>query len=89
MLVDRPQPEAKSRPRISEYSPEAERLDMVIDRIAELGQIILAVNGAKPKQIQPMPRPGTAMEKARRRRREAKHKMLVSRVLRHRPVPPG
>lgn len=72
--------------RMSEYSADVELLSAISDRIAELIQVTVAVNGAKPQKIQYSPRPITAGERVRRRRRESKHRTLVSRMLPHKPL---
>lgn len=59
-------------PPLSEWSPEVEVLAVVADRLAEVANTIIGVNGGKPSRVQPMPRPVTAIDRARARlRREA------------------
>jgi hypothetical protein len=81
MLARPEQPAVKSLRRMSEFSAEVEVLSVIADRIAEQTQVIAATKGAKPHKVKPMPRPRTAMEKVRKRRRETAHRSLVSRLL--------
>lgn len=73
--------------RISDYSPEVEMLTLIADRLAENTQVLLASRGGKPRKLPPLPRPVTAVEKARTRRRQAKHEWTVARV--HGRIGPG
>lgn len=67
--------------RMSDYSPQMERLTDLVDRVGELTQVVIAVAGGKPKRLRGSPRPQTAIERARQRQRERKHRMVVARVL--------
>lgn len=67
--------------RWSEYSVVVELLTAIFDRLADIPNAIAAANGGKPRKVPPYPRPVTAMEKVRRRRRKANHRSVVSRVL--------
>lgn len=51
--------------RMSEFTVEAELLSVVADRLAELVQVGVASRGGRPRQVKPMPRPKTAVEKLR------------------------
>lgn len=64
-----------------EWTAEVELLSTVADRLAELIQVVGATKGAKPKQIVHQPRPVTAMQRVRARRRKRTHESLVSRLL--------
>lgn len=72
---------AKPTRRMADWSPTVEILTSILNRLGELTQAVAALGGAKPRKVQHAPYPVTAIEAARRRRREARHRMLVSRVL--------
>jgi hypothetical protein len=74
-----------ARPRISEWSPELERLTDTVDRLGEVMQAVVASNGGKPPRIRPQLRPKTAIDKVRERKRHEHHKKVVSRVLIQQP----
>lgn len=80
-LPDRGDEPAAPQRRMSEYTAEVELLSVVADRLAEVVNVIIAVNRGRPGKVTPMPRPVTAMDRLRRRRREHNHKSLVARVL--------
>lgn len=67
---------------MSEFSVEVELLSVIADRLAENTQAIAILAKAKASQPpRPMPRPDTAIQRIRRRRRIAKHESIVARVL--------
>lgn len=69
---------------MSEYSPELERLTDLLDRIGELIAVVAVTGGVRSQpQLKPAPRPVTAMERLRERRRKAKHRSLTARLLPH------
>lgn len=75
-------------PALSTWTPEVERLVELIDAVRGLHYLIPAAAGSKDvKPPKPLPRPTTALEKARKagehRRRMAKHKSLAARMLPH------
>lgn len=83
-IVHHPPAKAPPRQRLSEWSPEMERLTDVYDRLGELIRVVLATSTRKrPKKIPPAPRPTTALERVRNRMREQKHRSIVARVLPH------
>jgi hypothetical protein len=68
--------------RMSEYSPELERLTDLLDRLGELISTVAAAGGAKhPPRVKPAPRPVLASARVRARRRVERHHRLVARVL--------
>jgi hypothetical protein len=81
-IADRPDP-PRPGPRVSEFSPTVEVLTAILDRLGDLGQIIAATKGGKPRRVPYAPRPATALDRVRRRRREAKRTRLVSKLLPH------
>jgi hypothetical protein len=63
-----------------EFDPVVELLSVVADRQAELAQIMAAHKGAKPRRVDPMPRPKTAYMRARNRKTRQHHTFTVNRV---------
>ena len=77
-----PEPDGKSRgPRLSEYTAEAARLDVLADRMGELIGVVIQLAGNKAPRIRPAPRPETAMDRAQRRRAERRLGSLIDEVL--------
>lgn len=57
---------------LTEWSPEVEALAVVVDRLADVANCIIGTAGGRPSRVAPYPRPVTAFDRARaRRRREA------------------
>lgn len=83
LKVKPPDDDAVPVRRMSDWSAEVEMLTAVLDRLGELVQAVAALGGAKPRRVQPAPRPVTAFERVRRNRRADQHRALVSRVLPH------
>ncbi|GAA3750807.1 hypothetical protein [Micromonospora maritima] len=75
--------EKPPRVRMSDFSPEVERLTDLCDLVMEAIRTMAGLKGVKPGPPRPMPRPVTALERARRRKRERTHKSLVARMLPH------
>lgn len=80
MLASQP-PERSHGPKLLDYTPEREALDMVIDRLGQLIQTTIAVTGNKAPKYPPMARPDTAADRASRRRALLQHQSLVARLL--------
>lgn len=72
-------------PRVSEWSPEVERLTDIVDRLGEVVVAVVASQGGKPPRIRPTPRPRTAIDRLRERKRYEHHKKTVARVLIQQP----
>lgn len=68
-------------PRLSEYTPEREALDAILDRLAEVTNAIVASSGVRPHKAKPAQRPRTATDRLRARRARASHERLVALVL--------
>lgn len=70
----------RSGPSLTHWSPEAERLDSILDGIRAL--IVATANGAGAHLPPPKPvaRPTTALDRVRHRQRMLKHEALVARV---------
>lgn len=66
---------------MSEWTTEAEILASVADRLVDVVNVLLQVNGGQATDIRPQPRPSTALEKVRLRQRRLAHESLVARVL--------
>lgn len=76
---------------MSDWSPTVELLTAILDRLAEVTQAIAVGNGAKPRKLPKAPMPVTAIDRVRNRRRMAKHRSIVARVLpgKPEPIPPA
>lgn len=74
-------PVADTGPRVSEYTPEVARLDVVLDRISELISVTLQVAGGKAPRLRPAKRPETAYSRAQRRRSEQRIGSLIDEVV--------
>ncbi len=66
---------------MSEYSTEVEMLSLLADRLAELITAVAATKGIRSRKITPVPRPVTALDRMRARRRKANHRFLVGALL--------
>ena len=67
---------------MTEYTPEAERLGVLIDRISELISLETAkATQKKPRPVKPYPRPVTASQRAASRRKYQKFDDLRKRLL--------
>lgn len=72
-----------SGPPMSEYTPEAARLDGVIDAIHALSYITAKANGAKGGQPpRPQPRPTSIIDDERHRKTMEKSKSVADRFMR-------
>lgn len=68
-------------PPLTEFGPVEERLTLIADRLGELLRAFAAANSKKkPPPYKPLARPVTARQRARRRRREAKHELVTARL---------
>jgi hypothetical protein len=73
---------------MSEYSPVVETLSLLCDRVSELIGTVAATKGMRPRKIPPAPRPVTAIERLRKKRRQVTHRRLVSKLLPHKATAP-
>ena len=73
-------PEGKGTPRLSEYTAEVARLDVLADRLGELISVVVQVVGGKAPRIKPAPRPETAFDRVQRRRTENRIGDLIAEV---------
>lgn len=72
--------ESKARRRMTEFSTEVELMSVAVDRLGELITVLAASRGSKPRRVQPMPRPESALTKVRERRSRHRHNYTVARV---------
>lgn len=72
-------------PRVSEWSPELERLTDLFDRMGEVMVAVVASSGGKAPKVRPAPRPRTAIDRLRERKRYEHHRKTVARVLIQKP----
>lgn len=79
MLTDLP--EQKHQRPLREWSPELEALAAVSDRLLDVLNVLLMVNGNDPTDIKRLSRPVTAVERVREKNRRLTHEALVARVL--------
>lgn len=70
-LLDRPEGGRPAAPPMTEFSPEAEVLAAVVDRLGELIRTYAAANGGNPPPLKLWPRPVTAADRAHARARKA------------------
>lgn len=90
-MLDKPgdgKPEQAPRRRLSDWSPTVEMLTCIQDRLTELIQVCAMLGGAKPRKVIPAPKPVTAIDRVRKRRRITAHEALVARVLPHKRTNP-
>lgn len=67
-------------PRLAEYTPEAQRLDVVTDLLQNLIGTLVAVNGGKAGRVRPAKRPETAFTRARDALVESRFNSLLDEV---------
>lgn len=77
-----PEPKSgSSAPPLTEWTPEAERLTLVCDRLAELITAVGNTVAKKPRRPPPpLPRPVTAHDRIRRRKRRERHHLILKRL---------
>lgn len=68
-------------PRFSEFTAEVEALFVVADRLGDVCSGLVGLGGKKPKAVKRLPRPETAYDRVKVRRRRTQHEALVARVL--------
>ena len=79
MMLDQ-KPSADTGPRLSEYTPEVARLDVLLDRLSELISVTIQVQGGKAPRLRPAKRPETAYSRAQKRRTEQRMGSLIAEV---------
>ncbi len=88
-LAHRPEETTGPVRRMADWTPSVELLTAILNCVRELTQAVAALGGAKPGKLTPAPVPVTALERARRSRRQAVHESLVARLLPGRQARPG
>lgn len=78
MMAD--QPQTVAGPRVSEYTPEVARLDLLLDRVSELIGVSIQVAGGKAPRLRPAKRPETAFSRAQKRRTNQRMGSLIAEV---------
>lgn len=76
-------PESESNdysPRISEYTAEVARLDVVSDLLRELIAVTVQLSGNKAPRVKPARRPETAFTRQAHRRRDQRIGALIAEV---------
>lgn len=67
-------------PGLRDWSPEVGYLASVVDRLGDVIAAVYASRGVKPPKVKPLPRPKTAIDRARGRRSMSRHLSLVAEV---------
>jgi hypothetical protein len=62
---------------IHTWSPEVAILAVVVDKLS----VLVEAQKQKPGQVMPYPRPKTAMDRVKHRRREQQHRSLVAQMV--------
>jgi hypothetical protein len=75
-----PQAATDTGPRVSEYTPEVARLDVLVDRLSELIAVSIQLAGGKAPRVRPARRPETAFSRAEKRRTERRIGSLIAEV---------
>lgn len=73
-------PVKDSGPRLSEYTPEVARLDVLVDRLSELIGVVIQVAGGRAPRVRPAKRPETALSRAEKRRTDQRIGALIAEV---------
>lgn len=75
--------DAKPKVRWTDWSPEVARLARIEDLLADLGRILIQINGGGAGRRTTSPRPESAFDRIKRERTMEQHRSLVSRLLPH------
>ncbi len=67
-------------PSLEDWTPEAPYLAAAVDRLGEVVAALVGLGGRKPPKVHPLPRPRTAIDRARTRRSWDRHHSLVSEI---------
>ena len=78
-MVARQELPPPSGPRISEWPAIRDDMAVLIDRVVDLRQTLIAVNGKRPPKIKPYPRPVTASERIKQQDNLARHRERAAR----------
>jgi hypothetical protein len=84
---EKPGEEKKHHPGWQTWSPEVEHLASIEDELRQLRSTLIAVNGAKPPQMEPVTRPKSKVAEQKKladyRRKLKVHDSLVAKMLPH------
>lgn len=81
-LAKRAPSTGEAGPALTEWSAEVQHLAVIADALLSLRSLFLQVNGAKGvKPPPPLPRPTTALQRAKRAQRDAVRSHVMSRLL--------
>lgn len=76
-----PEPKGSGAPLLTEFTPEVERLTLICDRLAELITAVGNTVAKKPRRPpRGLPRPVTAHDRIRRRKRRERHHLILKRL---------
>lgn len=79
-VAKRPEPQKRGDlVRMRDWSPLMEAMAVQVDRLGDIVQAVIAVQGGRPPKIDPFPRPKTAIDKLRDDPRR-EHFKVLSRV---------
>lgn len=67
-------------PSLHGWTPEVAHMAAVVDRLGEVIAGLVALSGGRPPKVKPVPRPVTAIDRARQRRSRARYGELVAEV---------
>lgn len=81
-MLDAPHGDVVST-RMSEWSEEVAALAAMVDRLGVLIRALVSLNGGKPPDLDPYPRPVTAVDRLRERRGRERHLRLLGELLPH------
>lgn len=79
MVVDLP--DENPAPRLTEFGPEVRALAMIVDKLSYLISVQYQRSSQRPPRMEPYPRPVTAIDRIRRRRKIQQHESLKARLL--------
>lgn len=78
---ERGETSAGAGPSLTTWTPEVNALATVIDKLETVRMSVVGGFGGKPGEFIAYPRPKTAIDKVRHRRRVAQHESLVARLV--------
>ena len=78
MLASRPDSGKPTPPAMSTFTPEVELLTFIGEALQAIQGTLVQMRGGKPHHIKPLPRPVTAMDRAREAARSSRLTSLVT-----------
>lgn len=73
-----PEPSPDAAPPLAEWTLQVEMLASLYDAVTALTGFLVKVNGGKGREPKPLPRPITALDRARERRKEEAADFIIS-----------